>query len=201
MLDAIRFRYSTESIAEEQAAEQQPGTADAEQPREDRRPLRARQPRREATPGSAESRQPTGDQPPREERQLRENRRPRRERPRRENQEQPDADQQGSVPRPEDAKERPEQESPESSRSALAAITGLPADPTIKMVSRRKSARARMLLPRRLAREGRPDGTIITIASADPRLPVNRQAAAILPTSKALLSGWAGACVPKSPQK
>lgn len=113
VLDAIRFRYSTESIAEEQAAEQ-PGTADAEQPREDRRPLRARQPRREATPGSAESRQPTGDQPPREERQLRENRRPRRERPRRENQEQPNADQQqGSVPRPEDAKERPEQESPE----------------------------------------------------------------------------------------
>ena len=104
VLDAIRFRYSTESIAEEQAAEQQPGTADAEQPREERRPLRARQPRREAT---------TGDQPPREERQLRENRRPRRERPRRENQEQPDADQQGSVPRPEDAKERPEQESPE----------------------------------------------------------------------------------------
>ena len=114
VLDAIRFRYSTESIAEEQAAEQQPGTAEAEQPREDRRPPRARQPRREAAPGSAESRQPTGDQSPREERQLRENRRPRRERPRRENQAQPNADQQqGSVPRPGDAKERPEQESPE----------------------------------------------------------------------------------------
>ena len=114
VLDAIRFRYSTESIAEEQAAEQQPGTAEAEQPREDRRPPRARQPRREAAPGSAESRQPAGDQPPREERQLRENRRPRRERPRRESQAQPNADQQqGSVPRPGDAKERPEQESPE----------------------------------------------------------------------------------------
>ena len=114
VLDAIRFRYSTESIAEEQAAEQQPGTTEAEQPREDRRPPRARQPRREVAPGSAESRQPTGDQPPREERQLRENRRPRRERPRRESQAQPNADQQqGSVPRPGDAKERPEQESPE----------------------------------------------------------------------------------------
>ena len=112
VLDAIRFRYSTESIAEEQTAEQQPEVAEkAEvQPREERRPPRPRQPRREAAPNATEPR-PSGDQPPREERQVRENRRPRRERPRRENQEQPNgAPQQGSAPLPEAAQERPEQE-------------------------------------------------------------------------------------------
>ena len=163
VLDAIRFRYSTESIAEEQAAEQQPGTVEAEQPREDRRPLRARQPRREATPGSAESRQSTGDQP----------------RPERSASCGKTAALAGNVPAGKiksslmqtsrgvsPARKMPRsvrnRNPPKSSRSALAAITGLP---------------------------------------ADPRLPVNRQAAAILPTSKALLSGWAGACVPQSPQK
>ena len=115
VLDAIRFRYSTESIAEEQTAEQQPEIEKAEQqPREERRPPRPRQPRREAAPNSAESRQSVGDQPPREERQMRDNRRPRRERPRRENQEQPNgAPQQVNAPLPEAAQERPEQASPE----------------------------------------------------------------------------------------
>ena len=200
VLDAIRFRYSTESIAEEQAAEQQPGQ------------WKQNSPEKIAVPSEHVSR--AGKRPP----VLRSPVSPPvTSRPERSVSCGKTAALAGNVPAGKiksslmqtsrgvfPARKMPRsvrnRNPPKSSRSALAAITGLPADPTIKMVSRPKSARVRMLFPRRLAREGRPDGTIITIASADPRLPVNRQAA-ILPTSKALLSGWTGECVPKSPQK
>ena len=171
VLDAIRFRYSTESIAEEPPVLRSPVS-----------PPATSRPARSASCGKTAAL--VGNVPAGKVKRSR-----------------MQTSSRGVSPARKMPRSVRNRNPPKSSRSALATITGLPANPTIKTVSRPRNARTRMPLPRRLAREGRPDGTIITIASADPKLPVNRRAAAILPTSKAILSGWAGACVPQSPQK